>query len=68
MAAAKSPNRVETSQPLNTPAAVEPPDAVTAAYASVGVTEFTMKIEPTITHGAVPSLTCSTATVSPTVK
>ena len=53
---------------IATPAAVVPPDATTAAKASVGVTAFTRKIDASITCGDVPSEMCRVVTVRPTVK
>lgn len=67
-ATATRPNLVDTNHPPSTPDAVVPPDAVTAAKASVGVTAFTRKIDAIITCGCVPSVMCRVAAVRPTVK
>ncbi len=62
------PKRVATSQPLNTPATVDPPVVATAAKARVDVAEFTMNAAATTTKGSVPWVTCSTETARPAVK
>ena len=53
-AVATRPNLVDTNHPPSTPDAVVPPDAATAATASVEVTAFTRKIDAIITCGDVP--------------